>query len=255
MNQPFDARPQDLPVKAELARLRVRYHKDSRLAYLGHLDLISTIERCVRRSGLPFSIGNGFARRMRVQFSGALPTGTSSSCELFDLRLTEEVDPREALERLRRATPAALAPREAAYVPGRLPALEAWLDRSSWEVELEGDGIDAASVLSGIELVRAEGVITFLRGDKEKHVDVAFTLVGASAASGEGSGAHLVVETRSGSGGSLRPHVLLDAAVRRAGLPAPDVVRVRRTGQWHEEDGRLVEPFGPFCTPGPTPLS
>ena len=28
----------------------------------------------------------------------------------------------------------------------RLPALEAWLDRSSWEVTLEGDGIDAQSL-------------------------------------------------------------------------------------------------------------
>ena len=27
--QPVSARPQDLPVKADLARLRVRYHKDS----------------------------------------------------------------------------------------------------------------------------------------------------------------------------------------------------------------------------------
>ena len=253
--QPTDARPQDLPVKAELPRLRVEYVKDSRLAFLGHLDLIATVERCIRRAGLPFSVGNGFARRVRIQFTSALPVGASSACEYFDLRLTERVDPNEALCALRGATPSALRPVRAAYVPGRLPALEAWLDRSSWEVALEGDGIDAASVLSGIELVRAEGVITFLRGDKEKHVDVASTLVGASAASGEGSGAHLVVETRSGSGGSLRPQVLLDAAVRRAGLPAPGVVRVRRTGQWHEEDGRLVEPFGPFCTPGPTPLS
>ena len=71
--QPVSERPQDLPTKAELARLRVAYVKDRRLAYLGHLDLISTVERCVRRSGLPFSIGNGFARRMRIQFSSALP--------------------------------------------------------------------------------------------------------------------------------------------------------------------------------------
>ena len=48
--QPTDARPQDLPVKAELPRLRVEYVKDSRLAFLGHLDLIATVERCIRRA-------------------------------------------------------------------------------------------------------------------------------------------------------------------------------------------------------------
>ena len=49
--QPTGARPQDLPVKADLARLRVEYGKSERLAYLGHLDLIATVERCIRRAG------------------------------------------------------------------------------------------------------------------------------------------------------------------------------------------------------------
>ena len=166
--QPTCARPQDLPVKADLSRLRVRYRKDSRLAFLGHLDLISTVERCVRRSGLPFSIGNGFARRMRIQFSSALPTGTSSVCEYFDVRLTEEVDAREALERLRAATPGALAPSGASYVPGRLPALEAWLDRAAWEVTVECGGARADDLLEGIEAVRGEGSLTYLRGDRRR---------------------------------------------------------------------------------------
>ncbi len=148
--QPTAARPQDLPVKADLARLRVEYGKDRRLALLGHLDLIATIERCVRRADLPFSIGNGFARRMRIQFSGALPVGASSACEYFDLRLDERVDAGEALSALRAATPSALAPTRAAYVPGRLPALEAWLDRASWEVVCAGASFSATELAEAI---------------------------------------------------------------------------------------------------------
>ena len=144
--QPYEGRPQDMPVKAELPRLRVEYVKDSRLAFLGHLDLIATVERCIRRARLPFSIGNGFARRLRIQFTQALPVGASSSCEYFDLRLTESIEAGEALERLRRATPPALAPSRAAYVPGRLPALEAWLDRSTWELEALAAPYDARDV-------------------------------------------------------------------------------------------------------------
>lgn len=48
--------------KRELPRLRFQYGKDERLAFLGHLEVIGTIDRCVRRARLPFSIGNGFAR-------------------------------------------------------------------------------------------------------------------------------------------------------------------------------------------------
>ena len=56
----------------ELFRLRVAYAKDGRLAYLGHLEVINTVERSIRRSGLPFSVGNGFARRMRKALAWTL---------------------------------------------------------------------------------------------------------------------------------------------------------------------------------------
>lgn len=252
--QPCSSRPQDLPVKADLARLRVEYVKDSRLAYLGHLDLISTVERSVRRAALPFSIGNGFARRMRIQFSSALPVGASSSCEYFDLRLEERLDADVALEMLRRSTPAALAPVRAAYVPGRLPALEAWLDRASWELRCAGARFSAAELTEAIERVRQSGQIMYLRGAREKRVDVAATLVGFEVSDGA-EGPVVALETRSSSSGALRPRVLLDAALAASGLCAPDSVRVRRTAQRHEESGRLMEPFGPFCALGPTPLS
>ena len=39
-----------------LFRLRVRYGKRDRLKYLGHLEVIHTIERIVRRAGLPYAV-------------------------------------------------------------------------------------------------------------------------------------------------------------------------------------------------------
>ncbi|OUO34922.1 TIGR03936 family radical SAM-associated protein [Olsenella sp. An290] len=253
-SQPYEGRPQDLPVKADLARLRVAYVKDRRLAYLGHLDLISTVERCVRRSGLPFSIGNGFARRMRIQFSSALPVGAASDCELFDLRLVERVDAEEALAALRAATPAALAPYRAAYVDGRLPALEAWLNRAEWSVEL-GPACPADELLEAIREVARRGELRYLRGEKEKVVDLTRTLGGYEVGEDEAGGLTVGLDTRSGPGGALRPQVLLDAAFAEMGRPAPEGLRVRRTRQLHEESGRLVEPFGPFCADGDTPVS
>ncbi len=225
--------------KAELHRLRVEYGKDERLAYLGHLEVINTYNRCIRRARLPFSIGNGFARRMRIQFSQALPVGASSSCEYFDLRLIERIDPAEALAMLASATPKALGPRRAGYVDAPQQALEAWLGRADWGVELVGSTVDASMLAEGISRVVEQGTITYLRGDKEKAIDVASTLVGFEARDGL-DGPRLALRTRAGETSSLRPQVLVDAAV---GADAYDVLRVRRVGQWHEEDGRLVEPF------------
>lgn len=60
-----------------LFRLRVRYGKRDRLKYLGHLEVIHTIERIVRRAGLPYAVTQGFSPHMRVGFSSALPVGSA----------------------------------------------------------------------------------------------------------------------------------------------------------------------------------
>ena len=238
--------------KPDLNRLRVRFGKDGRLAYLGHLEVINTIERSVRRAHLPFSVGNGFARRMRVQFSQALPVGAASCCECYDLYLTERTDPGEALERLKHATPAALAPTEAAYVGGRLPALEAWLTRSSWEVRLLGDGggFTADRLDEALNSLRAVGQIDFMRGDKPRSIGLDNTLVGWTACDGAAEAPwrsiDLSLKTRSSNLGALRPAVLLEAAFATEALEGAtlDSLRVTRTVQCHEdEEGSLIDPF------------
>ncbi len=241
--QPWgDAKPQDMSIIKDLDRLRVEYVKDDRLAYLGHLEVLETINRCIRRAQLPFSIGNGFARRMRIQFSQALPVGASSTCEYFDLRLNEHVDAQEALERLAAATPGALAPRRAAYIEGRVPALEAWLNRASWDVRLVGAGVDAAQLEDLLAATAAQGTLNYLRGDKPKSIDLASALVGFSAEK-DGDDIALSLETRSSNEGALRPKILLDAALSSVDRPYR-ALKVARVAQRHEDaDGHLVNPL------------
>ena len=165
---------------AEIFRLRVAYKKDDRLAFLGHLELIGTIERCVRRAQLPFRVGNGFAKRMGVQFSQALPVGASSEAEYFDLKLTEYVDPDVALERLLSATPPALAPFAASYVDRSLPALEAWLNAAHWRCDILGEGLRSDALRWGFEDLLAKKELTYMRGDKQKVVNLETTFAGYS---------------------------------------------------------------------------
>lgn len=228
----------------ETYRLRTCFRKDGRLAYLGHLEVIGTVERSVRRSRLPFRVGNGFARRMGVQFSQALPVGAYSEGEYFDLTLTSFVDPDEAFERLRDAMPPALGPLRSAYVLRKIPALEAWLTRSSWLVEIEGGAFDAAVLDEALRQVAAVGYIDYLRGDKPKRADLGRTLVSWTC---EDAGECVTVrlETRSSNEGALRPAILLDAAFATQCLSGASrtAQRVARVAQAHEEGARLVNPF------------
>lgn len=218
-------------------RLRVRYAKDGRLAYLGHLEVMETIMRSVRRSGLPFEVSNGFARRMRIQFSQALPVGASSRAEYYDLLLSEPLDAREALGRLLAATPRAIAPNAARVLPRRVAALEAWADLSQWEVAVRGDGITAVEFDAGLAGLLREGTLHFMRGEKPRSVSLANTLVSCQTHDVDG-GVDLTLCTRIHERGSLRPAVLVNAVCGRAPL------RVCRVAQWHQPvSGPLIDPM------------
>lgn len=218
-------------------RLRVRYAKDGRLAYLGHLEVMETIMRSVRRSGLPFEVGNGFARRMRIQFSQALPVGASSRGEYYDLLLSEPLDADAALLALQGATPNALAPDAAVVLPRRIPALEAWVDMSCWEVSVRNPSVRAAAFEDSLAKVRSQGVINYMRGTKPRSIELANTFVSCDVEDVRG-GVDLMLRTRSSNKGALRPAVLVNAVCGCAPL------RVCRVGQWHQdEDGTLHDPM------------
>ena len=154
-----------------LFRLRVRYGKRDRLKHLGHLEVIHTIERIVRRAGLPYAVTQGFSPHMRVGFSSALPVGTSSTCEWYDLFMTEFVALDEAFGRLAAASPADLAPIEAAYIDVRTPALTAQLTRLSYRIDLHLDPeapVSADEVRRAIDTLRADHGIDYARGKKEQ---------------------------------------------------------------------------------------
>ncbi|MBF0911309.1 MAG: DUF2344 domain-containing protein [Atopobiaceae bacterium] len=235
----------------ETFRLRVAYKKDNRLAFLGHLELITTIDRCVRRAQLPFRVGNGFAKRMSIQFSQSLPTGASSDAEYYDLKLTEYVEPDEALERLKKATPPALAPFAVAYVDRSLPALEVWLNASRWKCSILGKNLSAEILCWSFDELLARGEITYMRGEKKKVVDLKSTFVRYSIL--DEATSHSIMfelDTLQAKSASLRPGILLRAAQEcahkgnKTGLEEVDSMKVCRISQVHVDlDGRLVNPL------------
>lgn len=254
---------QNLP---SLFRLRVRYIKHGRLAYLGHLEVLHTIERVIRRAALPYAVTQGFSPHMRLGFSSALPVGTSSTCEYYDVFLTELVPPSEARRRLVEASPDDLMTMECSYVDVRTPALTAQITRVGYRVELHcapGAPVDATGISSGLSKVAELGQIPYARGKKSKVMDISRTLVGFEVAKGEAPGEFTVnLDTRCDNEGALRPEILLAALDRLLlgrgldleqdpivstgiqDLSSIERYRVERVFQMVEdEDGGLIDPL------------
>lgn len=107
-------------------RLRIRFGKSGALRYVGHLDLVTTWERVLRRAEFPLEYTRGFNPRPRLQFAAALPVGLTSECELLDIWLTARLslDPPEALvDRLNATSPRGLHTYNVSEVPIKAPAL------------------------------------------------------------------------------------------------------------------------------------
>lgn len=109
-----------------MKRVLVKYSKQGDAVYLSHRETMRSLERALRRSGLPLSFTAGFSPRPRLSFSPALPLGVAAEAEYLEVAVEEEVDAEEARRRLNQALPAGLEVREVTPLPENMPKLSRW---------------------------------------------------------------------------------------------------------------------------------
>ena len=80
--------------------IRFKFKKTGKLQYISHLDLVRTMHKVIVRSCLPLWYTEGFNPKPKMVFAAPLSIGTESMCEFMDIRLTEYIDPSEAMARL-----------------------------------------------------------------------------------------------------------------------------------------------------------
>lgn len=85
-------------------RYLIKFTKEADIKFVAHLDLMRTIQRVIRRSGLPVDYSKGFNPHMSLSIAQPLSVGVYSEGEYMDVVLKEEVDPKEIVERLNKST-------------------------------------------------------------------------------------------------------------------------------------------------------
>jgi radical SAM-linked protein len=108
-------------------RYRIEFSKTEAMRFTGHLDLILTWERTFRRAGLPLAYSEGFNPRPVINLASPLPLGFTSSAELGDFWLSENVPLQELQAALSSALPPGLILNEIREIPevfgSKLPGL------------------------------------------------------------------------------------------------------------------------------------
>jgi radical SAM-linked protein len=90
--------------QGEAYRVRLRYTKLGRVAFLGHLDLVRHLPRIFRRAGVDLKYSIGFHPKPELSFGPALGLGIPSLGELLDVKLGEPIAASELARRLQLVT-------------------------------------------------------------------------------------------------------------------------------------------------------
>lgn len=120
----------------ERYRYRLSFHKTEAMRFTGHLDLYRTLERTIRRAGLPLAYRGGFSPHPRLQLAAALPLGYVSRAEWADIWLDQTIEPAEVLARLQSSAPPGLRFVEVRTVIASEPALQGQVIGATFAITL-----------------------------------------------------------------------------------------------------------------------
>lgn len=73
-------------------KIRLDYSKSGDARFIGHIEMVNTISRALRRARLPIKFSEGFHPIPKLSFNDPLPIGMESLCENFFLHLPESFD-------------------------------------------------------------------------------------------------------------------------------------------------------------------
>lgn len=71
--------------------LRATFKKGEALRYTGHLDILRTFVRGMRRAEIPFKYSEGFNPHAVMSFALPLGVGTTSECEIVEIQMKEQI--------------------------------------------------------------------------------------------------------------------------------------------------------------------
>lgn len=99
------------------AYARIVFRKTGLLRFLGHLDVLRTFDRAIRRAKLPVEYSQGFSPHAHLSFAMPLPVGMIGERELCAIDLVSDWQPVAILKGLSRQLPPDLGIVEAQVLP------------------------------------------------------------------------------------------------------------------------------------------
>jgi len=218
-------------------RMLAVFEKGERIRHIGHLDIQRSVQRGLRRSGLPVAYSNGFNPHILVTFASALSTGACGKREIMDVTMAEDVSEAVFLEKMNKAMPPEMQLSEARAVDRKHSSLPPLLRAARYDLTIREEQY-AGKQIEAIPKMMARETIPAMRKTKTalKECDIKPLIYDL-----KGEGNHLYATLVLTEREACKPGMLTEALCREAGIT--DEVRVlicREALLGENEQGMLV---------------
>ena len=206
----------------------LQFQKGDIVRHLGLLDLQRTMQRALRRSGLPVTYSKGFNPHIVMSFASALSSGIPGDAELLDVSLSAEVEEADCLQAMNRVLPPALSASRVRLVDDRFPKVSASLRYAEYRIVLWGSG--AKAIVSSIDDFLAKDEIMAIRKTKKNETLVNIRpMIRELRILQENAGSAVLTACVSFTEqATLKPDLLIQTLCEHAGVQ-PDRCEIRRT--------------------------
>lgn len=134
--------------------LRATFKKGEALRYTGHLDILRTFVRGMRRAEIPFKYSEGFNPHAVMSFALPLGVGTTSGCEIVEIQMKEQIPIEEFIKSVNeKMPPESIEVLSAEYSDEKTPVIV----KADYVIEYENEGVlnyeELEEALSGKEIL------------------------------------------------------------------------------------------------------
>ncbi len=215
-----------------MVRVRVKYSKLGRLAYISHLDLIRSIERTIRRSKIEAAMTEGFNPRIKLSFSPALGVGILSEAEYFDIYFHQMVETAQILSRLNENAPEGLKFLSATQLTGDIPQIGKSVKAAEYEIEFEAKGIDLARVKATLDSLLSKNELAFVKRGLERRVLTKEAVIRSDLNESFDNVYKLRLLLSLANPNEIGPDIFISLLFAELNLEKERIIDVRRIGQY-----------------------
>ncbi len=220
-------------------RILAVFEKGERIRHIGHLDIQRSVQRGLRRSGLPVAYSQGFNPHILITFASALSTGACGKREIMDVTMAEEVSAEEFVARMNRAMPPEMQVSEARAVDAKHPSLMGMVRAADYDLMIR-DAAIGARLAEVIPAMMAKDTIPAMRKTKTKLTEVDIKPLILSL---RGEGNHLFTTLVLNERESCKPQMLLEALKAAAGIEGEVRMLVTRERLLGEDERGALAPL------------